>query len=85
MSPVSHSSMRRFRVGAAVLLVCMSLPLADRLSVAVGAEMAAFLVFMFLFTAWLAVGLVLDAMWGSRATEAAELGHATEGERLSQT
>ena len=82
MSPASKTSMRRFRHGSATLPVCMSLPVADRLHVAVGAEMAAFLVFTFLFVAWLAIGLVMDALWGPRA---GELGYSTKGEQLSQT
>jgi hypothetical protein len=83
MSPASNPSMRRFRTGSAILLVCMSLPVADRLSGQVGAEVAALCVFILLFVAWFAVGLVIDAMWGGNASEAAEPGYAS-GPYLSQ-
>ena len=76
MSPASNPSMRRFRTGSAILLVCMSLPVADRLGGRVGAEVAALCVFILLFFAWFAVGLLMDAMWGGNAGKAAEPGYA---------
>lgn len=63
MVPASNASKRRFRVGSATLLVCLSLPVADRLSGAVGPETAALGVFVLLFIGWCALGLLMDGLW----------------------
>ncbi len=80
MSPASKRSMRRFRNGSAILLICLSLPVADRFREEVGAEMAAFWVFIFLFIAWFAVGLLMDALWRPKAGDVTALGYATKAE-----
>ena len=84
MSPNSNSSMQRVRVGSAILLICLSLPVADRLREELGAELAAFCVFATLFMTWFAIGLAMDALWGKGAGQAAEPGYPAKGQYLSQ-
>ena len=84
MSLDAKHSVRRFRDGSAILLVCLSLPVADLVSEEVGAEMAAFGIFVLIFIAWLGIGLLMDALWGPKASEMDDFGYAPNGDYLSQ-
>ena len=84
MSSASSYNMRRVHVGSTILLICMSLPIADLLREDFGPEAAALGVFLFLFVAWSGLRLLTDVLWGREANEPAEPGPAARRQYLPQ-